>query len=101
MNSILQNEELASFSMIPEGDGKSEFDKSDPEQLTRMIELEMAQQRAAWTEAEGRHRKIRAMSLAFLVLIVIGGLLAFFLLFTRFAQEHPAPTSRSEPTATP
>jgi hypothetical protein len=87
--------------MIPDGDGKSESSKTDPEQLTRLIELEMAQQRAAWAQAEARHRKIRTMSFAFLAVVVIGALLAFFLLFTRVSQERPGPGTRAQPAATP
>jgi len=87
--------------MIPDSGGKSESSKTDPEELTRMIELEMAQQRAAWAGAEARHRKIRTMSFAFLAILVIGALLAFFLLFTRLTQERPTPGTRSQPAATP
>jgi hypothetical protein len=87
--------------MIPDGDGKSESSKADPEELTRIIELEMAQKRAAWAEAEARHRKIRALSLAFLMIVVIGALLAFFLLFTRLTQDRPAPATRPQSSVAP
>lgn len=85
--------------MIPDGDGKSESSKIDSEELTRMIELEMAQQRAGWAAAEARHRRIRTISFLFLALVVMGAMFAFFYFFTQVAQEHPG--AGSQPTATP
>jgi hypothetical protein len=87
--------------MIPKGDGKSESSKTDAEELTRVIELEMAQNRAAWARTEARNRRIRTFSFAFLAIVVIGALLAFFLLFTRVSQERPGQGARAEATATP
>jgi hypothetical protein len=86
--------------MIPGGDGKSESNRMDPEEITRQLELAMAQERAAWAARLDRNRKIRTISFAFLAIVVIGALLAFFLLFTRL-QDRPNPGSRPQPTATP
>jgi hypothetical protein len=84
--------------MIPDGTGKPESSKTDEEVLTRMIELEMAQQRAVWAQAQARHRTIRTISFLFLALVVIGALLAFFFFFTNVAQER-AGAARPEPPA--
>ncbi len=77
--------------MIPNGDGKPESDKIDPEQLTRLLDIELAQKRAEWAQAGTRYQKIRNMSLLFLALVIIGALLAFFFLFVRFTQDRPHP----------
>jgi len=87
--------------MIPDGEGKPESNKMDPEQMTRLLELELAQKRAAWAQAGARRQKIRTASFLFLALIVLGALVAFFLLFTRLTQERSAPGTRPASTATP
>ena len=71
----------------------------DPEQVTRLLELELAQKRGAWAQAGARRQKIRTVSFLFLALIVLGALAAFFLLFTRLTQERSGPGAR--PTSTP
>src|SRR3954471_18840568 len=87
--------------MIPDGEGKPESNKMDPEQVTRLFELELAQKRAARAEAGARRQKIRTASFLFLALIVLGALVAFFLLFTRLSQEPPGPAAPPKPTSTP
>ena len=75
--------------MNSDSDGKSKSNKVDPEELTRLLEIELAQKRVAWVEAGTRYRKIRTVSLLFLALVVIGALAAFFFLFMRLGQERP------------
>lgn len=87
--------------MIPDGEGKPESNKMDPEQVTRLLELELAQKRAAWAEAGARRQKVRTASFLFLALIVLGALVAFFLLFTRLSQERSGSTAHPSPTSTP
>ena len=87
--------------MIPDGDGKSESSKVDPDQIARMLELEMAQKRAEWIAASARHHTIRTISIVFLAIVVMGALLAFFLMFTQLSQQHPGGGTRAQPTATP
>jgi type VI protein secretion system component VasF len=87
--------------MIPDGEGKPESNKMDPEQMTRLLELELAQKREAWAQAGARRQKIRTASFLFLAIIVLGAMVAFFLLFTRLTQERSTPGSRSTPSSTP
>jgi hypothetical protein len=81
--------------MMPDTGGKPESKENDPEHLSRLIDLELAQKRAAWKEGAARRQKIRVASFLFLFLLVIASLLAFFVLFTRVNQE------RANPRATP
>ena len=87
--------------MIPDGEGKPESNKMDPEQATRLLELELAQKRATWAQAGARRQKIRTASFLFLALIILGAVAAFFLLFTRLTQERSAPGARPTVTSTP
>jgi hypothetical protein len=87
--------------MISDGDGKPESKKTDAEELARRLEIELAQKRAAWAETGARYRRIRAASLLFLALVVMGALFAFFFLFTHLTQERPARGSQPDATSSP
>ena len=85
--------------MIPDGEGKPESNKMDPEQVTRLFELELAQKRSARAEAGARRQKIRTASFLFLALIVLGAMVAFFLLFSRLSQERSGSGARPSPSS--
>ena len=82
--------------MNPHGDGKPE--PADPDQVLRMLELELAQQRSARQRAGNPYRSFRAVSLLFLAAVIIGGLLAFYYVFISGGLEQFR--ARSEPSAT-
>ncbi len=82
--------------MIPDTDGKGESAKSDPGQLARVLELELIQKRAAWQRANERSRTIRTLSILFLVIVIVGSLVAFFLVFSSFREQRG-----NQPGATP
>ena len=65
--------------MNSNGDGKPE--PVDPENAVRTLELELMQQRAARQRAGTPYRGFRAASLVFLVVIILGALLAFYYIF--------------------
>jgi hypothetical protein len=81
--------------MMPDTGGKPGSNENDPEHLSRLIDLELAQKRVAWKEGASRRQKIRVASFLFLFLLIIASLLAFFVLSTRVNQE------RANPRATP
>jgi len=77
-------------------DGKSEPTENDPEQLSRLLELELIQKRAAWKNASARHNKLRTASFVFLFILIVASLFAFFVFFSRMneqrANQRPTPT---------
>jgi hypothetical protein len=80
--------------MMPDVNGKPESKENDPEQLNRLIELELAQKRIAWKKAAARRQKIRMFSFFFLFFLIIASLFAFFVLFSRVNEQRANPTSR-------
>ena len=80
--------------MIPES-GQAEPDRSQTEQLSRMIDLELAEKRARWKEVAARRQKVRMASYMFLFLLILASLFAFFVLCSRVNEE------RAEPRPTP
>lgn len=64
--------------MDPNG-GKHE--PADPENAVRTLELELMQQRAARQQADAPYGGLRAASFIFLLVIILGVLLAFYYAF--------------------
>ena len=85
--------------MMPGIDGKSEPAENDPEKLSRLLELELMQKRVAWKNASARHNKLRTASFAFLFILIVGSLFAFYLLFSCMNEQRanqgptPAPSA--------
>jgi hypothetical protein len=65
--------------MNPHGDRKNE--PTDPEQVLRLVELELAQQRIARQRAGSPYRAFRLASFIFLFAVIIGAALAFYYVF--------------------
>jgi hypothetical protein len=63
----------------------------DPEELARLLEIELIQKRAAWNQAAARHRAIRMASFAFLFFIIVAALFVYFFVFSDLSGNRPAP----------
>ena len=75
----------------------SQSASSDPEQLSRLLELELIQKRAAWNHAKARKKSLRSLAFLFVFLIFVATLFGFFLAFNRVNEERqksPAATSK-------
>jgi hypothetical protein len=84
--------------MIPDSGGNPESSGTEPEQLSRLIEMELAEKRAHWKEAAARRQKIRTASYFFLFLLIVASLLAFFALFSRVKEERANPRVTPAPS---
>jgi hypothetical protein len=87
--------------MIPDADGKPESRELDPEQLERMLELELMQKRAARKIASQRQLKVRLASFLFLFILIVGTLFAFFVLMSRVNEERANRPAGATPAARP
>lgn len=67
---------------------------TDPDALAKVLEMELALKRAAWQRTRSRRGTWRALSILFLLLVIMGALFAYFY-FT------PALSHRGESTAPP
>ncbi len=81
--------------MMPADDGKSK--SVNPDELARLLEIELIQNRAAWKQAAARHRAIRMVSFLFLFLVIVAALLTYFLVFSELRENRgvakPTPAS--------
>src|SRR3954463_423249 len=88
---------LRFISMNPPGDGKPE--PPDPDQLLRMLDIELMQQRAARQEIAAKRKSRRALSILFVFLILAAaGVAAYFAFATGRVEDLRA---RNSATATP
>ena len=86
--------------MISDGKGKRESRITDPEELGKLLELELAQKRAVWESAAARHRQIRTLGFLFLFLLVVGGFFLFFIALMRVNEQRakrPSPAATQSP----
>ncbi len=76
---------------------------ADPEQLTRLLELELMQKRGAWQQKKQRLGALRVLSFFFLFLVLVGAALAFWFLFSTGQMSGrktgPAPAADSPPVS--
>jgi hypothetical protein len=85
--------------MNPHSDGKPE--PNDPDQVMRLLELELAQSRAARRQAGSPYRGFRLASFVFLFAVIIGAVLAFYYVFVAGGLDDLRSRNSARPTATP
>jgi hypothetical protein len=87
------------------GDGKPE--PANPIDAVRLLELELMQQRAVRQHAGAPYRGLRAASLFFLFVVVVGALLAFYYVFYAGGLDEyrsrsaPDPSQAAQTTPSP
>jgi hypothetical protein len=68
------------------------------DELSRLLELELIQKRAEWKRATARNKNFKALSLLFLFVVVLAGLVAYYFVFMRASEERqqraPAATTQ-------
>lgn len=65
--------------------------------MAKALEIELMQKRAAWQQARGNRGIWRALSILFLVLVLLGALVAYFYLMPALTQR-PGDAPRTETT---
>ena len=85
--------------MNPRGDGKPE--PNDPDQILRLIDIELAQKRAARERAPAPFRGFKMASFIFLFAVILGAVLAFYYVFISGGLDEMRSRNQSQPTATP
>ena len=69
-------------------DRKPKSTENDPEQLARLLEIELMQKRAAWKQASERHRVFKSASFLFLFVVIIAAIVGFYLFFSRVSEQR-------------
>lgn len=63
-------------------------ENSEADALTRALEMELKLKRASWEQTRARRGTLRALSLLFLLLVIVGSLLAFFYLVPQLHRQN-------------
>jgi len=63
--------------------------ESDPEKLTRLLELELIQKRATWKQTGQRARSIRAAGFVFLFVRIVACLVGGYFVFMWVNEQRP------------
>ncbi|MEO5753360.1 MAG: hypothetical protein ABIR38_01490 [Chthoniobacterales bacterium] len=66
---------------------------ADPDILAKMLEIELIAKRAAWERARANRGRWRALSLLFLLVVVLGGIAAWFYFATEMRERRNNPPS--------
>jgi hypothetical protein len=74
------------ISTNPKTDGKHENEK-----LFQMLEVKLGQERVAWQRAKSQIRVFRAFSFLFLFLLIVGAVVAYFLVFSPARERRSTP----------
>ena len=61
----------------------------DPDNLSRLLELELIQKRATWKQAGERYRAIRAAGFVFLFFLIVACLVGGYFAFMRMNESRP------------
>jgi hypothetical protein len=75
--------------MLP-GDGKPEPSKADADEASKLLEIELIHRRAEWQRAAARRSSLRLASFAFLFVVIVAVLLAFFVLMPQLREQRAA-----------
>jgi hypothetical protein len=85
--------------MNPRGHGKPE--SPDPDQIIRMLEIELAQKRAVRQRAGSSFRGFRLASFVFLFAVILGVLVAFYYVFLSGGLDDLRSRKETQPTVSP
>ncbi len=66
---------------------------TNPDDLTKLLEMELASKREGWQRARSRRGTWRALSILFLLLVVMGALAAYFYFATALRYRGEATPS--------
>jgi hypothetical protein len=81
---------------MPSQDARPKPAGNDPEDLTRLLNLELIQKRAAWQQATGRHKRIKSASIFFLFVVILAALAGFYFVFLRVNEQRGQQRSNSQ-----
>jgi flagellar basal body-associated protein FliL len=85
--------------MNPHGDGKPE--PIDPEQMLRILDIELMQKRALRKQATARRSSLRVVSFFFLFVVILGVAVAAYFAFTSGRVDELRARSNAPASPTP
>jgi hypothetical protein len=84
--------------MIPDSGSKPESEGKDPEQLSRLLDTDLAQKRLAWKQAAARRQKVRVASFFSLFFLIVVLVFVLYIMFARLNEERANPRGTPPPS---
>lgn len=85
--------------MNPRGNGKPE--SPDPEQMVKMLEIELAQKRSARKGAGAPYRGFRMASFVFLFAVILGAIVMIYFIFSSGGIDALRARKETRPAVSP
>ena len=84
---------------MPHSEEPSFKAEETPEAMAQALELELISKRSAWQRAKARRKTWRTLSILFVLIILLGALLAYFYLLPALnrASEPPSAATQDSP----
>jgi hypothetical protein len=70
---------------------------NNSEELSQLLEIELIQKRAEWQRATARNKNFKSASILFLTVVVLAGLVVFYIVFTRPHENRRPATELTSP----
>lgn len=91
---------------MPDDNRNPERPDTNPSEIEQLVEMELIQKRAAWKQAKARRGNLRALSLLFLVVVILAALVGFFIFLSpervdELRARAPQPAQAPSPAASP
>src|SRR5438874_4983215 len=87
--------ELQNFPPMMADPAEPKGDEIDPENLSRLLEIELIQKRVTWKQAGERYRSFRAAGFVFLFVLIVACLVGGYFAFMRVNEQHANPRPSS------
>ena len=73
---------------------------TNPDELSRLLEIELIQKRAEWQRNTARNKSLRSASFVFLFVVAMAALVGFYFIFMRAneSKQHRAPEATDSAT---
>ena len=86
---------------MTQGNRKAEAENAAPTEVEKLLDLELAQKRAAWAQTKARGGTIRLVSYLFLLVVVLGAFGALVFALSADKVRKVAPPSAEKASLTP
>ena len=86
---------------MPEGNRNPDPNQVDPEQLAKLLEIELMQKRAAWQRTNASRKNLRTLSFLFLFIVIAGAMIAFYLLVSSRDPDSARTRNQNQELVTP
>jgi len=72
---------------------------NESEELSRLLEIELIQNRAKWQQKTARNKNLKTVAISFLSLVIMGGLAVLYFVFMQANERRQQQASQTSEAA--